>query len=450
MAQITKLAQLINGFPENQDLASNELVVDSVTLGGGSGTNLTKAQLDTLISNSHASGSDNQNITAGTGLSGGGSGATPTLNVGDVNKGVQVNADDLQVDASEISGDGLEQTSGVGNEHLLTVKLDGATLTKSAFGLKVTDNTYILQSTKGAANGVAELDGSGKLPTAQLPASAMEYKGAHNVSTNSPALIDGTGTNGDLYRVSVGGTRDYGSGNITLAAGDALIYNGSIWEKIPSEDLVQSVAGKTGVVTLDTDDVSEATNLYYTDGRFDTRFATKDSADLNHTQADAGDWTVGTGASMAAHLDELADRTTTLEADNVSDAVTKTMVAGEAFAINTSVAVRMAVNGETAGRLYKIDTASSSKCHAIGMVHPTSAISAGQNIDVTMLGEIDSSVDFTATQDEGLPVFVTAAGGAPTVTPPSSGFFSIIGTVQTVGVGTSKIMIQAPRYGGKA
>jgi hypothetical protein len=167
---------------------------------------------------------------------------------------------------------------------------------------------------KGAANGVATLDGSGKLPSAQLPTSAMEYKGAHNVSTNSPTLIDGTGTNGDMYRISVGGTRDYGSGNITLAAGDALIYNGSIWEKIPGEDIIQSVNGATGVVVLDTDDISEgATNLYYTDGRFDTRFATKDSADLNHTQADATDWTVASGAAISAHLDELADRMVAVE-----------------------------------------------------------------------------------------------------------------------------------------
>lgn len=44
-------------------------------------------------------------ITAGTGLSKTGN----TLNVGDINRGVQVNADDLEVDASEIAGDGLKQ-----------------------------------------------------------------------------------------------------------------------------------------------------------------------------------------------------------------------------------------------------------------------------------------------------------------------------------------------------
>ncbi|MDC3379198.1 hypothetical protein OAX78_02845 [Planctomycetota bacterium] len=58
---------------------------------------------------------------AGNGLTGG---AGSALAVGDANKGVQVNGADLQVDASEIAGDGLEQTTGAGNEHLLAVDGD--------------------------------------------------------------------------------------------------------------------------------------------------------------------------------------------------------------------------------------------------------------------------------------------------------------------------------------
>lgn len=44
---------------------------------------------------------------------------------------------------------------------------------------------------------------------------------------------------------------------------------------------VDSVNGQTGVVVLDTDDILEGVaNLYYTDARFDTRFATKTTTDL--------------------------------------------------------------------------------------------------------------------------------------------------------------------------
>lgn len=44
---------------------------------------------------------------------------------------------------------------------------------------------------------------------------------------------------------------------------------------VPAGGVVESVNGASGVVVLDTDDISEgAANLYYTDGRFDSRFAT--------------------------------------------------------------------------------------------------------------------------------------------------------------------------------
>lgn len=51
----------------------------------------------------------------------------------------------------------------------------------------------------GSANGLATLDESGRIPYSQLPESAMEIKGTWNASTNSPYLINGTGTKGDIY-----------------------------------------------------------------------------------------------------------------------------------------------------------------------------------------------------------------------------------------------------------
>jgi hypothetical protein len=129
------------------------------------------------------------------------------------------------------------------------------------------DSEKIASSEKGAANGVATLDASSKLPTSQLPVSATEYKGAWNASTNSPSLVDGTGTSGDMYRVSASGSQDLGSGAQSFVAGDAIIYDGSTWQKIPGDDQVLSVNGATGAVSLDTDDISEGSNLYFTDAR---------------------------------------------------------------------------------------------------------------------------------------------------------------------------------------
>lgn len=121
------------------------------------------------------------------------------------------------------------------------------------------DSTILKTSQLNVANGVAGLDAGAKIAVSQLPTSAMEFKGAWNANTNSPALADGTGDNGDVYRVSVAGTQNLGSGSITFAIGDLVIYNGSIWQLAPSDS---SFTGK------DTDDLAEgSTNLYFTEAR---------------------------------------------------------------------------------------------------------------------------------------------------------------------------------------
>lgn len=94
--------------------------------------------------------------------------------------------------------------------------------------------------------------------------------------------------------------------------------------------------------------------------------------------------------------------------------VSEIMVAGESFAANTSFLVRMAVNGETAGRVYKADknAASADNFYVIGIAHSTSAVSAGQNIRVSKLGVHalgSSDTPFNAA-DIGKPVFLGSSG----------------------------------------
>lgn len=110
----------------------------------------------------------------------------------------------------------------------------------------------------GQADGIATLDNTGRLPYSQLPLSAVEYKGAWNADTNTPALSSGIGTFGDEYIVSVQGTRNLGEGSVTYRVGDRVIYNGSIWQRIPSSS-VRSVNSKTpdanGNVTVNAEDI---------------------------------------------------------------------------------------------------------------------------------------------------------------------------------------------------
>lgn len=116
-------------------------------------------------------------------------------------------------------------------------------------------NDVELVSNKGVANGYASLDASGRLPVSQLSLDAVEYKGAWNASTNTPALADGVGNTGDFYTVSVGASRNLGSGAIDFQVNDKVIYNGATWEKIDTSDTVSSVNGFTGAVVLGAGDV---------------------------------------------------------------------------------------------------------------------------------------------------------------------------------------------------
>ncbi len=133
--------------------------------------------------------------------------------------------------------------------------------------LAYVDLTFIPLTEKGAALGVATLDGGGKVPASQLPNSIMDYLGQWAASTNTPTLADGVGNPGDVYQASDAGTVNFGSGNITFAAGDWVIYSGTVWQKSINSNAVASVNGFTGIVSLDTDDIPEGSNEYFTNAR---------------------------------------------------------------------------------------------------------------------------------------------------------------------------------------
>jgi len=191
-------------------------------------------------------------INAGTGMAKDGN----TLNVGDVNKGVQANANDLQVDASEIAGDGLEQLSGGGNEHIIKVQSDTTTggnvvpidVTSNGIGLDVDDingtgleaNAGTLRLTTqgaGIAGGAGSaltfdataadgdgLSGSGNTLTVDPDATTGGNVVPVDVTANGVGLdvddIDGVGieANGSgLLQISTQGNGITGGGGTTIS-----------------------------------------------------------------------------------------------------------------------------------------------------------------------------------------------------------------------------------------
>jgi hypothetical protein len=85
---------------------------------------------------------------------------------------------------------------------------------------------------------VPQLDSTGKISMAQIPASlqgALNYQGLWNAATNTPALSSSTGTKGVYYIVSVAGSTTLDGINDWLV-GDMVVFNqeGPVgyWDKI--------------------------------------------------------------------------------------------------------------------------------------------------------------------------------------------------------------------------
>ncbi|MEO5644455.1 MAG: hypothetical protein ABIQ40_02025 [Bacteroidia bacterium] len=121
----------------------------------------------------------------------------------------------------------------------------------------------------------ANLDVNGKVPVSQIPASligASTYQAAWNATSNSPTIpTAATGNKGWYYVVSTAGTTAV-DGISDWKVGDWIISNGTAWEKVDNTDALTSWNSRIGAVTpqagdYTTDQVTEATNQYYTAAR---------------------------------------------------------------------------------------------------------------------------------------------------------------------------------------
>ena len=94
----------------------------------------------------------------------------------------------------------------------------------------------------------------------------VQYQGTWNADTNTPTLTSSVGVQGHYYVVSAPGSTNL-NGITDWKLGDWAIYNGTAWDKIDNTDAVISVNGEVGAVVLTTTNISEGTNLYFTNSR---------------------------------------------------------------------------------------------------------------------------------------------------------------------------------------
>ena len=159
--------------------------------------------------------------------------------------------------------DGLDGTDGI-SVTSARIDFDGSLVIGLSSGTELNVGEVVAPDlaesikviTNGGGTSQSVLDSIASLQS-QITAMAgfVNYEGTWNASTNTPTLASSVGTKGDYYVVSTTGTTNL-NGITTWTQGDWAIFNGSAWEKVDNTDLVTSVAGRTGAITLTTADVS--------------------------------------------------------------------------------------------------------------------------------------------------------------------------------------------------
>lgn len=200
---------------------------------------------------------------------------------------------------------------------------------------------------KGAANGYASLDAGGKVPTAQLPAYVDDVLEFSNLVS-----FPGTGEEGKIY--------------VALDTNKTYRWGGSSYTYITS-GAVDSVAGKTGVVTLVKGDVG----LGNVDNTADTA---KPVSTAQQTALNAKENTIAVGSTAQYYRGDKSwqtlDKTAVglSSADNTSDA-NKPVSTAQQTAINgrqpldadlTAIAALVGTSGllrKTAADTWSLDTA---------------------------------------------------------------------------------------------
>jgi hypothetical protein len=281
-------------------------------------------------------------------------------------------------------------------------------------------------------------------------AGGLSYQGTWNASTNTPTLASSTGTNGYYYIVSTAGSTNL-NGITDWQIGDWLLFNGSVWQKIDQSELVTSVAGRTGAVTLSTSDISglgtiatqDANNVAITGG---TESAVSHSGDtisnyLNWTSTSAPSYQEGrvwydSTAKALAYYNDVSTVQVHVGHDIQFKVINNT---GSTIPNGSPVYITSTSSGQTYPNvaLAKADVAATST--VIGLTD--GAITNGSVGYVTSVGNIDNVNTASFTVGQVLYLSPYSAGQLMNTIPPT-GITVQVGMVTFVNSSTGKIYVK--------
>jgi len=167
-------------------------------------------------------------------------------------KSVNGSTGDISITTASIGALGTQQLGAANG----VASLNGAGKLVSSQLPTISTADVNFLTTAAVAGLVPQLDGGGKISLDQIPASiigGLTFKGSWNASTNDPALASGVGTKGWYYVVSVAGNTNL-DGHTDWLTGDLVVFDGATWDKIPGSDAyvisVNNISPISGNVTL--------------------------------------------------------------------------------------------------------------------------------------------------------------------------------------------------------
>jgi hypothetical protein len=262
-----------------------------------------------------------------------------------------------------------------------------------------TQITNLIPSQTGNSGKYLTTNGTA-LSWASIAGGGLSYQGTWNASTNTPTLVSSTGVNGYYYITATAGSTNL-DGITDWQIGDWLLFNGTVWQKIDQSNLVTSVAGRTGAVTLANTDISglgtmstqNASSVAVTGG-------TINGTTIGATTATTGAFTTVTASTSLTTPTVQATNSAGLNLKNSAGTTQLSMGAGGGD--NLSLNVSTNINGTNA----QIDISPTGTGHV--HIKPTGVNSI--EIAPTYVGDMDNMIIGAVTPKNGSFVDLSVTG----------------------------------------
>lgn len=250
-------------------------------------------------------------------------------------------------------------------------------------------------------------------------AGGLDYQGTWNAATNTPTLASGVGTNGYYYVVSVDGTTTL-DGISDWKAGDWLLFNGTVWQKI---DQSWAIAGANDNITSMTGVTGGISSPDFI--QFDTGATVTNAAGRLYWDATQQTLTVGLNANIAADVGQTLYAYVT---NDESVTITKGQPVYMYAAQGDRVSVKLASN-----------TSDTTSAKTLGVCAEN--IAAGQSGMVLCQG-VQDGLNLSA-YNPGDTLYVGATAGTLTSTKPyAPNHLVYVGVVERANMGNGRLYVR--------